>query len=161
MDPTATTCARHPGTETRLACSQCDTPICPRCAVQTPVGQKCPACARQPKTARRQGKPQQYGKATAFGVLAAGVAVLVLPFVFGLPFLSWIATGFVGFGIGHAVLTGAEGNRADPFRNLAVGLAVAAVLGTFLIRYGVIVPGGLGFVLYLAAAYGAWARFNR
>src|SRR3954453_16050089 len=38
-------CADHPDVETRLRCSRCGKPICPRCAVRTPVGMRCPDCA--------------------------------------------------------------------------------------------------------------------
>src|SRR5215216_981534 len=38
-------CADHPDVETRLRCSRCGRPICPRCAVRTPVGMRCPDCA--------------------------------------------------------------------------------------------------------------------
>lgn len=38
-------CADHPDTETRLRCSRCSRPICPRCGVRTPVGMRCPDCA--------------------------------------------------------------------------------------------------------------------
>lgn len=41
-------CARHPSVETELSCSRCGTPLCPRCLVQTEVGQRCPTCAPQP-----------------------------------------------------------------------------------------------------------------
>jgi N-acetylneuraminic acid mutarotase len=34
-------CARH-GVSTRISCVECDTPICPDCAVRTAVGLKCP-----------------------------------------------------------------------------------------------------------------------
>jgi hypothetical protein len=37
-------CADHPDVETRLRCSRCGKPICPRCAVRTPVGMRCPDC---------------------------------------------------------------------------------------------------------------------
>ncbi len=39
-------CARHPDVETTLRCNRCGTPICPRCAIQTPVGFRCPDCVR-------------------------------------------------------------------------------------------------------------------
>ena len=38
-------CADHPDIETRLRCSRCGRPICPRCSVRTPVGMRCPDCA--------------------------------------------------------------------------------------------------------------------
>lgn len=41
-------CARHPSSVTYLRCASCNTPICPRCRVMTPVGAKCPDCAHVP-----------------------------------------------------------------------------------------------------------------
>lgn len=41
------TCYRHPDRETGVACSNCDRPICPDCMTPTPVGMRCPECARQ------------------------------------------------------------------------------------------------------------------
>jgi membrane associated rhomboid family serine protease len=49
------TCYRHPGRETGVSCSSCGRPICPDCMTATPVGMRCPECARQRtkvKTAR-------------------------------------------------------------------------------------------------------------
>jgi membrane associated rhomboid family serine protease len=40
-------CYRHPGRETAVACSNCGRPICPDCMTSTPVGMRCPECARQ------------------------------------------------------------------------------------------------------------------
>lgn len=162
MDTTETTCARHPRTATRLSCTQCGTPICPRCAVDAPVGQKCPDCVKQVRSAVARGKPRQYRKGIAAGLAAAVLAGLVLPWVLAIPFAGLIATGFLGYGIAHALLWGAEGNRADTFRNIALGLAVVMVAAAFTVRFGTPVPGGLrGVLVYAAAAYGAYARFNR
>src|ERR1700680_597563 len=41
------TCYRHPGRETGVSCSNCGRPICPDCMTVTPVGMRCPECARQ------------------------------------------------------------------------------------------------------------------
>jgi membrane associated rhomboid family serine protease len=41
------TCYRHPTRETGVSCSSCGRPICPDCMVTTPVGMRCPDCARQ------------------------------------------------------------------------------------------------------------------
>jgi len=41
------TCYRHPDRETGVACSNCGRPICPDCMTPTPVGMRCPECARQ------------------------------------------------------------------------------------------------------------------
>jgi membrane associated rhomboid family serine protease len=47
------TCYRHPGRETNVACSNCGRPICPDCMVSTPVGMRCPECARESTKVRR------------------------------------------------------------------------------------------------------------
>jgi membrane associated rhomboid family serine protease len=41
------TCYRHPNRETGVSCSNCGRPICPDCMTSTPVGMRCPECARQ------------------------------------------------------------------------------------------------------------------
>ncbi len=41
------TCYRHPSRETGVSCSSCGNPICPDCMTPTPVGMRCPDCARQ------------------------------------------------------------------------------------------------------------------
>src|SRR5215207_8185144 len=41
------TCYRHPDRETGVSCSACGRPICPDCMTPTPVGMRCPECARQ------------------------------------------------------------------------------------------------------------------
>src|SRR6187399_1511657 len=46
------TCYRHPNRETGVSCSNCGNPICPDCMTPTPVGMRCPDCARQKTTVR-------------------------------------------------------------------------------------------------------------
>jgi membrane associated rhomboid family serine protease len=41
------TCYRHPNRETGVSCSNCGRPICPECMTSTPVGMRCPECARE------------------------------------------------------------------------------------------------------------------
>ena len=43
-------CYRHPNRETGVSCSNCERPICPDCMTTTPVGMRCPECARQGRT---------------------------------------------------------------------------------------------------------------
>lgn len=163
-ETTEITCARHPDTPTRLSCSECGTPICPRCSVQTPVGQKCPECARQKKTAVRRGKPEQYARAIPTGLGAGAVSAFVLSLLYGnVRFLTAIATGFVAYGIGRAVLWAAQNNRAEPFRRFTYVVAVGAAVGGWLIA-GLPLDRlfSLGPIFtYLGAAYGAWIAFNR
>ena len=41
------TCYRHSSRETGVSCSNCGRPICPDCMTPTPVGMRCPECARE------------------------------------------------------------------------------------------------------------------
>ena len=41
------TCYRHPSRETGVSCANCGRPICPDCMTTTPVGMRCPECAKQ------------------------------------------------------------------------------------------------------------------
>jgi membrane associated rhomboid family serine protease len=59
------TCYRHPNRETGVACSNCGRPICPECMTSTPVGMRCPECARE-RTKVRSG-------AGAFSAIAGGM----------------------------------------------------------------------------------------
>lgn len=153
------TCARH-GTETRLTCGECGAAICPRCMVETPVGHKCPSCARQAPAARRQGSREQYGRAVGAGVLVAGGGGLA----FGLfasvsGFLLLIAGYFLGVGAATAVQNASANNRAEPFRNIAAVAAVAAVAIGFVFAYGTPIVRGTVMLAYLAAGYGVWTRY--
>lgn len=153
------TCKRHPSEETRLACSACGDAICPRCAVPSAVGQKCPACARQARGARGRGKPRQYVKAVAAGVGAGIVSASVLSLVFSVGWITLIASGLVGYGVARAVHWGAESNRAGVFVAAALILAVLAVEGAWLLQ-GVLLPQGYGLLTYLAGAFGAWLVYR-
>jgi membrane associated rhomboid family serine protease len=47
------TCYRHTSRETGVSCSNCGRPICPDCMTTTPVGMRCPECAKQTTKAKR------------------------------------------------------------------------------------------------------------
>lgn len=156
------TCKRH-GTETRLACSSCGEPICPRCAVPAAVGQKCPDCARQARSARAVGKPRQYVKALLAAVVAVPVCAVALWFLFALPWLGWfgwIIAWFGGYAVGRAVRTGAEGNGATPFLVIAVVASVIAVEAVWLASGRILPASPFDLVTYLVAAWGAWTVFR-
>jgi hypothetical protein len=149
-------CVNHPGTETRLSCTSCGDPICPRCMRQAAVGQKCPACARQPRSARARGKPRDYVRLGLAGPVAAAAGGFVYSLV-----LAWVGFGglilaaVVGYGMGRTVRWAARGQTQQPFRGIAIGLGVVAIgLGLIFAR-GTPVPGGLFGLL----AYGASGWF--
>ena len=47
IETSTRTCYRHPDRETGVSCSNCGRPICPDCMTPTPVGMRCPECARE------------------------------------------------------------------------------------------------------------------
>lgn len=82
---TATTCYRHPDRETRVACSNCGRPICPDCMIPTPVGMRCPECAREKTQVRRlQSGPSRQTTPATYALIGLCLAA----------FVGEIATGF-------------------------------------------------------------------
>lgn len=82
-EPGALTCAKHPKETTYLRCNACNIPICPRCAVQTPVGYKCRDCGTFKHAAFAH--PSLLQALAAFGVgVGSGV-------------LAGLLLGFIGF----------------------------------------------------------------
>lgn len=105
------------------------------------VGQKCPRCARSPRSARALGKPEHYLRAVGGGVLAAIVGGLVYAQLVGtVRFGSLILAGLLGFLIGRVVRWGARGQSQQPFLAIAMGLAGLAVAVAFLIGAGTLLP---------------------
>lgn len=64
-------CYYHPNVTTLLRCSRCEKPICPRCMVASPVGYRCPECARGPKPAIYQTTATGMLAAVGLGIVAA------------------------------------------------------------------------------------------
>ncbi|HVL31498.1 MAG TPA: rhomboid family intramembrane serine protease [Solirubrobacteraceae bacterium] len=94
---TATTCYRHPNRETGVSCSSCGRPICPDCMTATPVGMRCPDCARQ-KTKVRTAATLTRDPHLAYALIAVNV-------------IAYLATAATGSGIagrgGSVFLNGA------------------------------------------------------
>ena len=78
------TCYRHPSRETGVSCSNCGNPICPDCMTPTPVGMRCPDCARQ-KTKTRTVRSMHADPTATYVLIAVNV-------------LMWIGTVLAGGG---------------------------------------------------------------
>jgi membrane associated rhomboid family serine protease len=91
----AQTCYRHPDRQTGVSCSNCGRPICPDCMTPTPVGMRCPECARQ-KTRVTRGAvgPGRYDAPATYVLIAINVAA----------YLAEIAGGGGGLGPGASPL---------------------------------------------------------
>jgi membrane associated rhomboid family serine protease len=70
------TCYRHPDRETGVSCSNCDRPICPDCMTVTPVGMRCPDCARD-RTKTRRAASVGVGEEPMLTYILIGVNVAV------------------------------------------------------------------------------------
>lgn len=70
------TCYRHPDRETGVACSSCGRPICPDCMTSTPVGMRCPECARD-RTRVHRGAPAGVGEAPVLTYVLIGINVAI------------------------------------------------------------------------------------
>ncbi len=134
---TVVECPRNPGVETALRCQQCDSPICPRCLVQSPVGAKCRDCARVMKspvyTVKGANLARSVGVAL-IGGLVTGVAwgFVLLPFTFG--FFSI----FLGAGLGYAFTRGLEwasGRKRGP---VMIGLAVGGIFVSWAVMASIV-----------------------
>ena len=139
--PEPVPCARHPGVLTTLRCGKCDTPICPKCMVQTPVGARCPKCAKLNTlpTFRLYGQYYLRAAGTALGVaivtgaLWGYIQAMVPSIYFGLI----IAVG-IGWAMGELVSLSVNRKR---------GTWLAVIGGA-----GVVVSFGISFLLNLLIA---------
>jgi membrane associated rhomboid family serine protease len=159
-------CYRHPNRETNVSCSNCGRPICPDCMTVTPVGMRCPECARERTQVRRIGSGLRAGAAPAtYALIAINVGA----------FLAELATGAnAGFGavggsvIDHAALFGPAVSNGDWWRIVTAGFLHAGILHIALNMYVLFILGtllepaigtprflGVYFVSLLAGSFGA------
>jgi hypothetical protein len=159
-EPETWPCYRHPSRQTALRCIECERPICVECAVQGPVGFKCPDDARTSRAARGVVPAHRLAR----GVIAGAIVALVLGSILAvvrLPFIGIIVAYFAGAAVGELTRRASGGYR-DP--SLARGAAVATFIGFALLPIlwvlGGANPAGLVWPLLgaAAAAYGAYTR---
>lgn len=141
-------CYRHPGRETNVGCSNCGRPICPDCMTSTPVGMRCPECARQRTKVHRA--PAGFGGTSqtpiTFGLIGLNAVVFILAVVTGAGLFDGGGTIYRDFALfGPAVADG------EPYRILTSGF----------LHYGLIHLGLNMFALYflgglLEPAVGRW-----
>jgi membrane associated rhomboid family serine protease len=157
-------CYRHPNRETNVRCSNCGRPICTDCMTVTPVGMRCPDCARQRTRVSRGVPGMRVGAAPAtYALIAINVVVFVVELAGG-------GGGFSASGklIRDAALNGPAVSGGDWWRIITAGFLHANlvhiafnmfalyVLGT-LLEPGIGTPRFLGvyFVSLLAGSFGA------
>ena len=141
-------CVHHPDRETRLRCNLCDRPICPKCAVQTPVGFRCKACVKAQQsdfyTARWYDYPLAAGVALGLSIVVALVASQVGGW------LTLLAAPLAGGLVGKAVHA-AIGRRRG--RWIWLTCAACIVLGALVAMAVTLRP--VPIALYAVTATGA------
>ncbi|MBA2276229.1 MAG: hypothetical protein H0W06_00575 [Chloroflexia bacterium] len=130
-------CTYHPKVQTGLRCSRCGKPICPQCAVRTPVGLRCPDCAGVRGLPTYRTDPSVLLRAIGAGLLVAlGTAVLWR----FLPGWGFYLSLLLGFGVVETMSYLAKHKRGPDlkFASLAV-IALGLLLSRVLLaqRFGV------------------------
>jgi hypothetical protein len=131
-------CARHPDVRTNLRCGKCGMPICPKCLVQTPVGARCPKCAKLTRLPTFQLSGQQTFRAIAAGLVSGIITGLVwgiiesyLPYRF---FSLLIAAG-IGYLIGEAISRSVNRKRGTTLAVIGGLSVVVSFAVTYLVDF--------------------------
>ena len=156
-------CATHPEVETNLRCGKCGKPICPKCLVQTPVGARCPDCAKLYKLPTYRVSARYYLRAigTTLGMaivcgIAWGVIRIFVPFFY----LNLLLAPGAGYAIGEVVSLSVNRKRGRGLASLAgIGVAISYLVS-------ILLPVGLHFGLFnildlLALALGIFVAVTR
>ena len=118
-------CTYHPDVLTRLRCSKCGTPICPRCAVETPVGFRCPDCAGV------RGLPTYQTTANAM-IKSVGIGIVVAVFVgviWGIfPDWNFYLSLVLGFGVAEGMAWGANYKRGTDLQIAAIACVILGLI---------------------------------
>lgn len=128
-------CAKHPEVDTELSCNRCETPICPKCQVLTPVGYKCRDCARPDRSISDLPLPLLIRCLVA--TFAAGIFGGIIVNSIGLYFLF---APFLGYIIGEVAVK-SSGRRFGVKTEIIAG--AATLLGLVLPRLVAYPPGSL------------------
>jgi hypothetical protein len=120
-------CATHPEVETTLRCSKCGKPICPMCLVQTPVGARCPDCARLRKlpTFRISTRHLLIAVATGLGMaIVYGLIWGLISSFLDFFYLNLLLAAGSGYAIGEVISLSVNRKRGLKLAVIA-GIAVA------------------------------------
>ncbi len=161
-------CTYHPDVETNLRCGKCGKPICPKDLVQTPVGARCPDCARLSKLPTYQVSTSYYLRAAGTGLGVAVVCGIVWAVVVGFVsffYLNLVLAAGAGYAIGEVISLSVNRKRGA---GLAVIAGIAVVIGYLVsMMFGAVFVGGLSLHLFriifdlIAIALGVFIAVTR
>jgi membrane associated rhomboid family serine protease len=162
-------CYRHPNRETGVHCSNCGRPICPDCMTSTPVGMRCPECARQRTRVRTMRSAAAGGEPVlTYALIGINVVAFIGEVAGGASFSGDSASLGASRLFADGALRASDVAGGDYWRLLTAGFLHASffhiffnlfalwILGTMLepaigsVRFGLIY-----FVSLLAGSFGA------
>lgn len=130
-------CSYHPNVMTGLRCNRCGKPICPQCAVRTPVGFRCPDCAGVRGLPTYRTSSGSLLKAAGAGLAVALTTAVLWRFI---PDWQFYLCLLMGFGTVEAIARMSGNKRGVDLQLLAIGIVtVGFVLSRVLLaqRYGI------------------------
>jgi len=128
-------CINHPKVETRLRCNRCGNPICPKCAVQTPVGFRCKQCIKGQQAVFYSATPLDYVIAVVIGLVASTMAAFIISAV-GIFFAFFLAP--LAGGVIAEVVRWATGRRRGRWVWLVVSACI--MVGALVAAFGPLLP---------------------
>lgn len=156
--PAASVCVNHPRRETALRCGKCDSYICTKCMVQTPVGVRCRTCSRLRRLPQFDVTPWLLARSTLAGLVVSVVAWFFVSFI---PFLLFFLGIAVGLAVGETMSRLARRRSSRLLEVAAVADVVAGIVIVLSIRmaadptvlvHGVAVGAGLLMTTLVPAA---------
>jgi hypothetical protein len=128
-------CVNHPKTETRLRCNRCGNPICPKCAVLTPVGFRCKQCIEGQQAVFYSATSLDYLIAVIIGLVTSTIAAFIISAagIFFAFFLAPVAGGVIA-----EVARWATGRRRG--RRMWLVVSACIVVGALVAAFGPMLP---------------------
>jgi hypothetical protein len=136
-------CVNHPHTETLIRCSKCLDPICPKCAIRTPVGLRCRKCAHPGRSPLYTLTPIEYVIASAISLATSLIAGTVMTQI-GLLFAIFLSAPVGGI-VAEAVSRSLHGRRGRALQIIvSLGILLGAIGGPWL--WAAIAAGNLALI---------------
>jgi hypothetical protein len=157
-------CQRHPNVETGLRCGRCDTPICPKCAVFTDVGARCPDCAPRRKLPQLELSPlyslRGLGAAIVAGLVVGAAWGLIAPH--GVGFFTIIFGAGIGYVIGESISISTNRKAHVILQVMAGGAVVLAYFTRNIVAGDSLIPSGdtWGYIVAGVAIFIAIGRLQ-
>jgi len=144
-------CANHPDRETTLRCNRCEKPICPSCAVRTPVGYRCKECIRGQQAVFETARPLDFLVAGVISAVGTGIAIGLLSMI---GFWGFFLAPVVGGGLAEAIRRAIRRRRSRRMPLAVIGGGVLGLLPHLWPLFLVLLyPQGGGFMGLFSVAF--------